>query len=166
MIVCECVCVSVYLAEAYFRPVYQVYFTQFQTHSFSLFNACLHLKPRAIPTVNFINIIRTNFSYETLFQQLFSSYMYVKKRHSYEKFVRKMLMKLTTRRRHHKSFIKKVAAFLNAFRGVELATSLSLYLLLLSYCVLLIFTYLRVFSLCLNTCNATTSLKKSHIKTR
>ncbi len=50
-------------------------------------------KHEEIPSINFINIIRTNFSYETSFQQHFSSYMYVKKRHSYEKFVRKMLMK-------------------------------------------------------------------------
>jgi len=35
------------------------------------------------------------FFIRTLFQQLFSSYMYVEKRHSYKKFVRKMLMKLT-----------------------------------------------------------------------
>jgi len=33
--------------------------------------------------VNFINVKRANFLYETLLQQLFSSYMYVKKRHSY-----------------------------------------------------------------------------------
>jgi len=46
--------------------------------------------------VNFINIKRANFSYETSFWQLFSSYMYVKKLRSYEKFVRLMLMKLTT----------------------------------------------------------------------
>jgi len=45
--------------------------------------------------VNFINNLRTNFSYETSFRQLFSRYMYVKKQRSYEKFVRKMLMKLT-----------------------------------------------------------------------
>jgi len=38
--------------------------------------------------VNFINNLRTNFSYETSFRQLFSRYMYVKKQRSYEKFVR------------------------------------------------------------------------------
>ncbi len=47
------------------------------------------------PGVNFINTLRTNFLYETLFWQLFSSYKYVNKRHSYEKFVHLMLMKLT-----------------------------------------------------------------------
>ncbi len=45
--------------------------------------------------VNFINVKRSKFSYETSFRQLFSSDMYVKKRCSYEKFVRLMLMKLT-----------------------------------------------------------------------
>jgi len=41
-----------------------------------------------MPAVNFINNLRTNFSYETSFRLLFSRYMYVKKRRSYEKFVR------------------------------------------------------------------------------
>jgi len=45
--------------------------------------------------VNFINVKRTRFSYKMLFWQLFSSYMYIKKRRSYKKFVRKILMKLT-----------------------------------------------------------------------
>jgi len=40
------------------------------------------------PTVNFINNLRRNFLYETSFWQLFSRYMYVKKRRLYEKFVR------------------------------------------------------------------------------
>ncbi len=47
------------------------------------------------PCVNFINIKRANFLYKTSFRQLFSSYMYVKKRHLYEQFVRFTLMKLT-----------------------------------------------------------------------
>jgi len=37
------------------------------------------------PGVNFINIKCANFLNETLFRQLFSSYMYVKKRRSYKK---------------------------------------------------------------------------------
>jgi len=45
--------------------------------------------------VNFINVKSTNFSYEMSFWQLFSSDMYVKKRCSYEKFVRLKLMELT-----------------------------------------------------------------------
>jgi len=45
--------------------------------------------------VNFINILRTNFLYELHISAAFSSYMYVEKRRSYEKFVRIMLMKLT-----------------------------------------------------------------------
>jgi hypothetical protein len=47
------------------------------------------------PVVNFINVKRTNFSYERRISAAFSSYTYVEKRRSYEKFVRKMLMKLT-----------------------------------------------------------------------
>ena len=46
-------------------------------------------------SVNFINVKRTNFSYEHCFGSFFSSYMYIEKWHSYKKFVRKMLMKLT-----------------------------------------------------------------------
>jgi len=45
--------------------------------------------------VNFINVKRTNFLYECRVLAAFSSYMYVEKRHLYEKLVRKMLMKLT-----------------------------------------------------------------------
>ncbi len=47
------------------------------------------------PGVNFINIKRANFLYETSFWQLFSSYMYMKKWRLFEKFVRLRLMKLT-----------------------------------------------------------------------
>jgi hypothetical protein len=50
---------------------------------------------KSIPEVNFINIKRTNFSYKCHVLEAFSSYMYVEKRHLYEKFVCKMLMKLT-----------------------------------------------------------------------
>jgi len=53
---------------------------------------------RRTPVVNFINILHTNFLYE----RRFSSFFYVHvtreklpKRHSYKKFARKMLMKLT-----------------------------------------------------------------------
>jgi hypothetical protein len=49
------------------------------------------------PLVNFINVKRTNFLYERHISAAFSSYMYVEKRCSYEKFVHKMLMKLTPR---------------------------------------------------------------------
>ncbi len=45
--------------------------------------------------VNFINVKRTNFSYEDCVSAAFSSYMYVEKRRSYVKFVRLKLMKLT-----------------------------------------------------------------------
>jgi hypothetical protein len=50
------------------------------------------------PVVNFINILRANFSYESIFYSFF--YLYVTreklpKRHSYKKFAHKMLMKLT-----------------------------------------------------------------------
>ncbi len=45
--------------------------------------------------VNFINAKCTNFWYEHCVSAAFSNYMYVEKRRSYEKFVRKMLMKLT-----------------------------------------------------------------------
>ncbi len=48
-----------------------------------------------ISGVNFINIKRANFSYETLFWQLFSSYMYVKNDVRTKKFVHLILMKLT-----------------------------------------------------------------------
>jgi len=46
------------------------------------------------PAVNFINVKRTNFSYECRISAAFSSYMYTEKRRSYKKFVCKMLMKL------------------------------------------------------------------------
>jgi len=46
--------------------------------------------------VNFINDKRTNFLYEHHVLAAFSSYMYVEKWRSYEKFVCKMLIKLTT----------------------------------------------------------------------
>jgi len=45
--------------------------------------------------VNFINILRARFSYESLFGSFFSSYVLAKKALSYKKCVRKMLMKLT-----------------------------------------------------------------------
>jgi len=45
--------------------------------------------------VNFINIKCANFSYKTFFGQLFSSYMYIKKRRLYKKFAHLTLMKLT-----------------------------------------------------------------------
>jgi len=48
--------------------------------------------------VNFINVKRTNFSYERHVLAAFSTYMFVEKRRSYEKCVRKMLMKLTLAR--------------------------------------------------------------------
>jgi len=44
------------------------------------------------PTVNFINVKRANFSYEIMAQKPKRNY---KKGRSYEKFVRKTLMKLT-----------------------------------------------------------------------
>jgi len=47
------------------------------------------------PVVNFIIVKRTNFSYERHISAAFSSYDYIEKLRSYEKFVRKMLMKLT-----------------------------------------------------------------------
>jgi len=47
------------------------------------------------PAVNFINIKRTNFSYEHHISAAFSSYMYIEKWRSHKKFVRKMLIKLT-----------------------------------------------------------------------
>jgi len=47
------------------------------------------------PVVNFINVKCTNFLYERRVSAAFSSYMYEEKWRSYEKFVRKMLMKLT-----------------------------------------------------------------------
>ncbi len=46
--------------------------------------------------VNFINIFRSHFSYETSFQQLFSSYVLALAKNSYKKCARKTLMKLTT----------------------------------------------------------------------
>jgi len=46
--------------------------------------------------VNFINIKRTNFLYNCRVSAAFSSYMYVEKQRSYEKFVRLSLMKFTT----------------------------------------------------------------------
>ena len=45
------------------------------------------------PAINFINV--TNFLYERHVLAAFSTYMYVEKRRLYEKFVRKMLVKLT-----------------------------------------------------------------------
>jgi len=47
------------------------------------------------PGVNFINVKHANFLYERRFGSFFSSYLYVEKRHLYEKFVRLTLMKLT-----------------------------------------------------------------------
>ncbi len=47
------------------------------------------------PVVNFINVKRTNFSYEHCVLAAFSSYMYIEKRRSYKKCVRVTLMKLT-----------------------------------------------------------------------
>jgi len=64
-------------------------------------------------SVNFINIKRTNFLSETLFRQLFSSYMYVKKRRSYEKFVHLTLMKLTAARRGQVVFESRAHAQIN-----------------------------------------------------
>jgi len=51
-----------------------------------------HQRPSGL---NFINVLRTNFSYECQISAAFSSYMYVEKQRSYEKFVRLTLMKLT-----------------------------------------------------------------------
>ncbi len=48
-----------------------------------------------ISVVNFINVKRTYFSYEHCVLAALTSHMYVGKRHSYKKFVCKMLMKLT-----------------------------------------------------------------------
>jgi len=47
------------------------------------------------PSVNLINVKRANFSYKCCILAAFSSYIYIKKRCLYEKFVHKMLMKLT-----------------------------------------------------------------------
>jgi len=47
------------------------------------------------PLVNFINGKRTNYLYERYVSAAFFSYMYVEKQCLYEKFVHKMLMKLT-----------------------------------------------------------------------
>jgi len=55
----------------------------------------LILNANDYPVVNFITVKRTIFSYEHCVLAAFSSYMYVEKWCSYEKFVRKMLMKLT-----------------------------------------------------------------------
>ncbi len=52
-------------------------------------------KENNFAVVNFINVKRTNFSYERRVSAAFSSYTYVEKRRSYGKFVLKMLMKLT-----------------------------------------------------------------------
>ncbi len=52
---------------------------------------------KSIPVVNFINVKRTNFLYEHGILAAFSSYMYVEKRLSYKKFVRKMFVKLIPR---------------------------------------------------------------------
>ena len=45
-------------------------------------------KNQARPSVNFINVKRTNFSYKRSVSAAFSSYMYVEKRHLHKKFVR------------------------------------------------------------------------------
>jgi len=63
------------------------------------------------PGVNFINILLTNFSYKGHFGSFF--YVHVTreklpKRHSYEKFVRKMLMKLTTEEQNMKEKICQI----------------------------------------------------------
>ncbi len=57
--------------------------------------------------VNFINVKRTIFLYERCVLAAFSSYMYIEKRRWYEKFVRKMLMKLTQPQTELKMFMKK-----------------------------------------------------------
>jgi len=57
-----------------------------QNASFFIFHHCTYV-------VNFINVKRTNFSYEHRISAASSSYMYVEKRRSYEKFVRLTLMK-------------------------------------------------------------------------
>jgi len=44
--------------------------------------------PIIFSVVNFINVKRTNFLYKCRVLAAFSSYMYVEKRRSYEKFVR------------------------------------------------------------------------------
>jgi len=66
------------------------------------------------PAVNFINVKRTNFSYERCVLAAFSSYMYIEKRHSYKKFVRKMLMKLTPVMMCQRAF--KIATFRRSCR--------------------------------------------------
>jgi len=60
------------------------------------------IRPKKRSGVNFINVFRANFKVQASFQQLFSSYMYVEKQRLYEKFVRKMLMKLTEEVRREK----------------------------------------------------------------
>ncbi len=66
---------------------------------FIAYKACcivfIHYLTKSQPGVNFINIKRTNFSYKRRVLAAFSSYMYIEKWRSYEKFVRKMMMKLT-----------------------------------------------------------------------
>ncbi len=48
------------------------------------------------PVVNFINMLRTIFSYEHCFSSFFYVHVTKRKRRSYKKFAHKMLMKLTT----------------------------------------------------------------------
>jgi len=60
------------------------------------------------PSVNFINILSTNFSYE-------SARILLPKRRSYEKFVRKMLMKLTAK----VVFLLFFAIYLNVWNGTK-----------------------------------------------
>ncbi len=51
---------------------------------------------RLTPGVNFINVKSANFSYKHRFGSFFSSCMYVEKRCSYEKFVRKNVDEIDT----------------------------------------------------------------------
>jgi len=82
--------------------------------------------------VNFINILRTNF----LYKRHFGSFFYVHvtreklpKQRSYEKFVRKMLMKVTTecRRSGAESIDKNDEQFTNCFSFIHILSNILLF---------------------------------------
>jgi len=80
------------------------------------------------PMVNFINVLRANFFYKSLFGSFF--YLHVTraklpKRHSYKKFARKMLMKLTPKRQNKSEnifqilFLKRISRLFFCFEKLS-----------------------------------------------
>jgi hypothetical protein len=115
-----CICINYFYPSMLFLPLVNFniilrkhFLYKSASHSFSLITVRIFtfwsqnigakceckMLMKLTPGVNFINIIRANFSYECLFGSFLRTYVRRKKlpnrQCTYEKFVRKMLMKLT-----------------------------------------------------------------------